>query len=296
MNQGEFWPDLPATEGKAPLVFKRADYPLWTEHKAKLIARYLFYFVLITKHGVYIDGFAAPQQPDVEGSWSAKLVIDSEPKYLRDFFLCDLPGQRTKYLLDLKAAQPPKPKRNIQVLPGDFNRTVDQVLASGAITDKAATFCLLDQHTFECKWSTLEKLAGHKQTNKIELFYFLATGWLGRAFAGLKDGQPAIDWWGRPDWSDLRGRRGYELAEVFAQRFREELGYTFTYAWPIFSREKGEGAVKYYMIHATDHPEAPKIMNRAYRHVTDAPEPIDQIEFELGYLGRKPLPGGAPGA
>ncbi len=27
---------------------------IWTSHKAKLIERYLYYFVLITKHGSYI--------------------------------------------------------------------------------------------------------------------------------------------------------------------------------------------------------------------------------------------------
>jgi hypothetical protein len=43
-----------------PLKFKPAERAIWTENKAKLIERYLFYFVLITKHGAYIDGFAGP--------------------------------------------------------------------------------------------------------------------------------------------------------------------------------------------------------------------------------------------
>jgi hypothetical protein len=38
--------------------------PIWTENKARLIERYLYYFVLITKHGTYIDGFAGPQYED----------------------------------------------------------------------------------------------------------------------------------------------------------------------------------------------------------------------------------------
>ncbi len=34
-------------------------------------------------------------------------------------------------------------------------------------------------------------------------------------------------------------------------------------SWPIYERHGG-GRVMYYMIHATDHPEAPNLMNRAY--------------------------------
>ncbi len=40
------------------------ERPLWTHNKAKLIERYLYYFVLVTKHGTYIDGFSGPQSPE----------------------------------------------------------------------------------------------------------------------------------------------------------------------------------------------------------------------------------------
>lgn len=63
--------------------------PIWTENKARLIERYLYYFVLITKHGTYIDGFAGPQYPDKLNAWAARLVLETEPKWLRHFFLCD---------------------------------------------------------------------------------------------------------------------------------------------------------------------------------------------------------------
>jgi hypothetical protein len=74
-GQGSLFPDLPAPAPK-PLKFKPARHPIWTENKAKLIERYLYYFVLITKHGAYIDGFAAPQANDKPESWAAKLVLE----------------------------------------------------------------------------------------------------------------------------------------------------------------------------------------------------------------------------
>ena len=49
---------------------------VWTENKARLVARYLYYFELITKHGTYIDGFAGPQDPKRPEAWAAKLVME----------------------------------------------------------------------------------------------------------------------------------------------------------------------------------------------------------------------------
>ena len=39
--------------------FKSLRFPLWTQNKARLIQAYLRLFVYITRHGTYIDGFAA---------------------------------------------------------------------------------------------------------------------------------------------------------------------------------------------------------------------------------------------
>jgi hypothetical protein len=88
MTTGNLFDNLPLP-GKKPLRFKPARHPIWTENKAKLIERYLYYFVLITKHGVYIDGFAGPQS-DKPDSWAAKLVLESKQTFLRRFLLCEL--------------------------------------------------------------------------------------------------------------------------------------------------------------------------------------------------------------
>jgi hypothetical protein len=49
------------------------------------------------------------------------------------------------------------------------------------------------------------------------------------------------------------------------RRFREELGYRYSSYFPIHGAEDGrEIKVMYYMIHASDHPEAIKLMRRAY--------------------------------
>lgn len=268
-------------------ILKSGVVPVWTEHKAKLIARYLRYFVFITKHGCYIDGFAGQKNEELPESWAAELVINSEPRFLKQFFLSDLDEKKVAGLQRLVDGQPEKPKRQFSVSHSDFNQFVDEVLESGVVKDRTATFCLLDQFTTECHWKTVEKLAKHKaaDANKIELFYFLATGWLGRSLDAFtrNTGVPEA-WWGKSDWKKLIGRSGDKLAIEMSERFRDELGYKYVHAWPIHQRDKGEGRVMFHMIHASDHPEASKLMKRAYKHILDVPEPENQLMLEFDDL------------
>jgi len=46
------------------------------------------------------------------------------------------------------------------------------------------------------------------------------------------------------------------------------------------------GKTMYFMIHASDHPEAIPIMQRAYRNAVDPDEPQEQLEMQLGVLGK----------
>src|SRR4051812_15184833 len=43
---------------------------IWTESKAQLIAQYLYGFLMVTKSGTYIDGFAGPQDADKPDAWA----------------------------------------------------------------------------------------------------------------------------------------------------------------------------------------------------------------------------------
>lgn len=281
--QGELFKHLPQTEPRT-LVFSTIRYPLWTENKAKLIERYLYYFVLITRHGAYIDGFAGPQEEALPDTWAARLVLESKPQFLRNFWLCENDPAGIECLQTLIAGQPAVRGRSISLVRGDFNVTVNDVLGSGIIKESTATFCLLDQRTFECQFETVRRLAEHKTERKIELFYFLATGWLDRALAAVTVSRGQVEkWWGGTGWDKLLGMDGTARADLFCKRFREEFGYDHAYAWPIY-KHGATGAVMYHMIHATDHPAAPHIMARAYRKATKAREPAEQLTLELQAL------------
>lgn len=266
--------DLPLQKVPVPFSTSKVD-PIWTENKAQLIALYLKYFTFITKHGAYIDGFAGPKNVKLPNSWAAELVLANEPKWINQFMLCDMDKDKIAALTELKSRQEFQKKRSIDIYSGDFNKQIDNILSSGLIKDKTATFCLLDQFSCNCHWTTVQKLATHKSvgSNKIELLYFLATGWLGRTLAGFKDDNADPDlWWGSSSWRDLKGSNGNAIAVEMSERFRDELGYTYVNPWPIYKREHGQDRIMFHLIHASDHPEAKKLMRRAYKKVLDIPD------------------------
>lgn len=279
VQQLNLFNDLPPAAEKQ-MRFAPAQRPIWTENKARLIERYLYYFVLITKHGAYIDGFAGPQYRDNRDAWAARLVLASKPPFLRKFWLCELDPKSVGALNDLVAEQPKIRGRSVKVVPGDFNANVEFLLAESGIGDSVATFCLLDQRMFECHWDTLIKLAQHRREYKIELFYFLASGWVERSMGGLKDREILRKWWGRNDFEKLPRLNSFDRRQLFIKRMKEELGYKHVYAFPIYSKEHG-GRVLYHMIHASDHDEAPRLMNRAYRNALSAREDLRRLQKDL---------------
>lgn len=278
------FPELPADTKPKTRRYGRIRSPIWSEHKAKFIQQYLRIFVQITKHGAYIDGFAGPQNENQPDAWTAEQVLKSEPKWLRHFFLCEKNGKSLALLRKLKKSQPThddkgrKIYRKIEIFSGDFNKSVGEILDSGKITQKEATFCLLDQRMFECHWETVKKLAIYKDLphSKIEILYFLGVGWLHRSLSGIRNTEKMDKWWGRSDWSQLAQMKHIDIAELVRKRFVNELDYRFAAAYPIFDRESGN-RVMYYMIHASDHEEAPMLMVRAHhKAVRSLPKEIQQ--------------------
>lgn len=261
--------EIPVLEKPEETDFKSLRHPLWTANKAKLIQEYIRLFTFVTKHGTYIDGFAAPQERHLPELCSANLVLQARPAWMREFWLCDRDPKGVALLEEIKTAQT-LPKRRIEVLPGDFNERIYDILGAGTIKPRTAAFALLDQRSFQCDWATVRTIAGHKQTHKIEVFYFLATGWLDRSIATVSRPETIErlnKWWGGDDWRDLRKFSSAERGPLVAERFRSELGYTYAYPYPIHSERLG-GRIMYHMIHATDHEAATPLMLRAYRKIS----------------------------
>jgi three-Cys-motif partner protein len=267
---GELFPDAPGGVAESVLTFSPANRVLWTETKAKLIEAYIKLFLLVTRHGIYIDAFAGPQYPDHPDKWAAKLVANLQPDYLNHIFLCDYDEEKYQQIQQMLSAISPlrtgkKRRTKLHAANADCNTWIDQVLSSGAIKPATAVFCLLDQHTHEAHWATVQKLANFKKSgHKIEIFYFLATGWLQRVLKSRVHTEVLDLWWGDQSWVALKGVQNSDVPAVFCQRFKDEFGYKLVYEWPIY-KEASTGQEMYRMIHATDHPRAPLLMHHAYR-------------------------------
>jgi len=285
------WSDaeLPRSPQKLPEKdFKSLRFPLWTQNKARLIQEYLRLFEFVTHHGTYIDGFAAPQEAAHPTMWAANLVLEMEPKWFREFWLCDLDAAGVERLKELKTLHESS-KRRVEVLAGDFNETVYKILQAGTITENTATFALLDQRTFECEWRTVAALSKHKSRTKIELFYFFPTGWIDRSLGALRAAATIAKverWWGSANWQELQGMDGTLRAMMVAKRFEDELGYGKAAVYPIHS-ERRRGRVMYHMIHATDHAEASPLMIRAYRKVSGRTNLDDAVQVDFDELWRR---------
>lgn len=276
------------TKAQPEVLLPRITNPIWTQHKALLIAKYIDYFTVVTKHGVYIDGFAGPQYQDKPDLWAAKLVLLNKPGRIRKYFLFDKDPDQIKLIDAMVAELPPQDasdnKRKIEVEPGDCNVKIRELLDKKLIGPREATFALLDQRNFECEWKTLVSLATYKpqDCSKIELFYFLPSAWFNRSAKNRRK-QERIEemdaWWGSDRWRVLMDLGPWERMLMLRERFEKELGYAYVTPLPIYELENGCGTIMYFMIHASDHPAAPTLMRRAYGLCVTRRQPAAQMSL-----------------
>ena len=255
---------------------------VWSKNKVKVIAAYLRGFVYVTRHGTYIDAFAGPQTERFEQPWAAQLVLTNEPRWMRTFHLFDHSPNQVR-LLERLASE--NSERNVHVYTGDSNRVLPAKLPVGSIREREATLCLLDQRTFECEWQLCEYIARLRPGSmKVEQFYFLANYWMPWSLSSIstvEGEQRVVAWLGQDDWRSFAGLDSPGRVEFFVHKFRTELGYRYVNPWPIYRKDRGMGAVMYYMIHASDHPRAPKLMQSAYSDAVDPPPAVTQLELNL---------------
>lgn len=246
---------------------KGVEGHLWTAEKSLLIAEYVHRFLMVTKNGIYIDLFAGPQGEVFNEDWSVKRVVELRTEgnpAINHYALCDKSRKQVALLRQLKAEHQER-SHTFEVYPGDANKQIGKMLDESSIKPKSACFCLMDQRTLECEWSTVEQVAKYKDGYKIEIFYFLAQGWIDRAMKSTRNFGRLERWWGRKDYNTFLDLHSVDRAWAFCNRF-QELGYAHVHPFAIY--EKGDhGRTMYYMIHASDHPKAQSLMAQAYNQV-----------------------------
>ena len=141
------FPDLPKVEGKRSRKYKRLHQLIWSDHKARFIQHYPPVFRSNNKARRVHRWVRRSTTLSKLDAWTASLVLASEPEWLRNFYLCELAPDSVKCLRDLITAQPvPMSKsghklpRKIQVVPGDFNKTIDENPVVGSNNPEGSDF------------------------------------------------------------------------------------------------------------------------------------------------------------
>lgn len=238
---------------------------LWTAQKSTLISEYLHRFLILAKSGVYIDLFAGPQGEKYVKDWTIKKVMERRTKgpNFKYFAACDLQLKQVAQLHKLKEEKRSQPFK-FQIYHGDANLCVDKMLQDAPISEKIPCFCLIDQRTLECNWDTVQTVSTFKKEGyKIEILYFLAEGWFNRSWKSRKDEERFRSWWGRDDYMAFLDQRPVDRARGMCDRFCKELQYKYAEPWAIY-KHGTTGRTMYYLIHASDHKDARRLMSEAY--------------------------------
>jgi hypothetical protein len=148
------FPDFEPGTSRRVRTYKRIEQPIWTENKAHVTS-------CCTSSKSPSTAFTSTVLPDRSRSitWMHGLPRSFYRVTLSGcgvFFLCEISPRGLRALQTLVQVQSDardkkgrRVNRKIEVLPSDFNQNVNGILCSGKIAQKEATFCLLDQRTFE---------------------------------------------------------------------------------------------------------------------------------------------------
>lgn len=255
----------------------------WTRGKLDLLRRYLDAFTTASKSQnelIYLDLFGG--QPvnrerltDADLDGSARIALaTSNPAFtrLRFFELEPFASRLHDSLRGEHAA------RDFEVVPGDCNQTISEVLAGLSRFNWAPTFAFVDPNGPDIHWSTLEALASFRKQDltKTEVWLLLAAGMFIRNLpvdgnVRAADAEKLTKMYGTTQWGSIyHARRDGRLTPSAARdeyvnlmrwRLEQVLGYRWTHPLEIFN-ERGHSI--FHMIFTTDHPAGNRIMTDLY--------------------------------
>lgn len=256
----------------------------WTRGKLDLLHRYLDAFTTASKSAgerIYLDLFGGQAVnrerltgADLDGSAKIALSI-SDPDFTQlRFFEQEPYASRLRESLNSDF-----PSRHFEVVAGDCNSTISEVLARLSSLNWAPTFAFVDPTGPDIHWSTLESLARFKKptTTKTEIWILLAAGMFTRTLptdgtVRPEDALKLTTMYGTEQWRAIyEGRLSGALTPADARkeyvnlmrwRLEQYLGYKWTHPLEI-SNEQDHSI--YHMIFATDHDAGNQIMTSLYK-------------------------------
>lgn len=289
----------------------------WTQIKLDSLEKYLNSFWVASRKKtatiIYLDLFAGEvdnvrkddSSVHFDGSTVRALEIMPSSAILRFFEMNRSKAENLKIELNNKF---PNDNR-YEVILGDCNHSINQVLMNLQNNSWAPTFAFLDPFGLNVNWSTLRAIADFKQPRiedpksrvktKAEMWVLLADPSIPRQ-AGWDDKmKPDTDketslmttnLYGTDAWREIRERVMKEEIEpkdarrLYVDLFRycleSRLGYKFTLALHFIDKDSRP---QYAMIFATDHPAGMRIMRSVYKNTIrqlgrEAPKVVERTK------------------
>lgn len=297
------FPLPPRVKSKPPALSQARDvgtqtreFHAWTMRKLDVLSAYLRMYRRIAGGGTYLDGFAGSGHATIDGrmtNGSALRAVESGA--FRNLHFIEKNPATHEHLREAVEALSESDRAKVHLFPrpADCNDAISDLLTAGAIDKDRPCFAFLDPDSTELSWTTVQGLAGYKpyvpppkgsarpESCKVELWILVNTHHaMGRLMPAdrIKHKTPphahVLDhvMGGRDAWWDLWlrewGGPGM-MAHRYAERLQSELGYRFAHHQLVHDPETNRP--QYYMVHASDHPNAHSLMRSAKREKMNDP-------------------------
>lgn len=278
-------------------MHEQRSWGFWTENKLEMLRSYLPQFLTASKglptwETVFIDAFAGEgiglrrgTYEMIEGSPIIALEAGDDPYHFTKVRLVELSGRADTLQTELRERFP---GRDIEVVRGDCNAAIREVLAELRAVRWAPTFAFLDPDGMELHWSTIEAVSDHKRgyrkTGSVkpeylaEMFLLFPSHGLIRVLSADPEKvlpshrEKATAMFGDESWVEIHDLvidgeidqvdAREEYVNLMRWKIENQLGYAYTHPFEI----RTSTAPIYHMIFATNNQAGTRIMQSIYDH------------------------------
>lgn len=247
----------------------------------------------------FVDGLSGPglcRLPDGSAILGSTLsAMRTEPRFAR----CVAMDLKSNNVAALKANVRPEDRARLVAEVGDVNQNF-LALLDKHVPRRAPMFAFLDPEGLELDWSTVRRVAEHRDgPQKTELMILVPSSWIPRV-AGTLQGPDAelnrtrLDFTLPGQWEDIWQARvrgeldAGEAREQFTARYasalEQQLGYAHVILRRITRAGRDDSAV-YHMVFATDSPAGEKIMRHCFDRM------FSNTRRDNWASGERPFPG-----
>ncbi len=261
----------------------------WSEVKLDIIEQYVAPYMDIMRankfNAYYIDGFSGA---GIHTSKDKGALIPGSPLRVLDipkpfdaYYFVDLNGDKADFLR--KTCKEKFPDRNVEVLRGDCNQVLMEILPNFSRENYDRLFCLLDPYGLHLQWNVIEKMGNMGIVDLILHFPIMDINrnaiWKNPAEVPQEGIHRMNAFWGDRTWQDIAYKEPLQkdlldpeikekqendvIAEAFRIRLMEH--GKFKYVPTPIPLRNSKNAIIYYLFFASQNKTANEIATYLFR-------------------------------